>query len=103
MASRTRRGGSGPWKRREGADLDIRSLEEAVLGPVSARLDGFEVQRSVNPGKRYRCPYCEGFIEPGAAHTVGFPAGRPEVRRHYHTACWTRHANSTRGGRRSPA
>lgn len=100
MASRTRRGGSGPWKKHQGAGLDLRSLEQSVLGPVTARVKGFEVRRTVNPDKSYRCPYCEGLIEPGTAHTVGFPFGRPEARRHYHTACWSRQANSNRGGRR---
>jgi hypothetical protein len=99
MASRTRRGGSGPWKRKSGAELDLRSLEESVLGAAAARAAGYEVKKSLNKEKTYRCPYCEGSITPGTPHTVAVPVGRPEDRRHYHSACWMRRANQSRGRR----
>lgn len=98
MASRTRRGGSGPWKNK-GQDLDLRNLEDSLLGPAAARVSGFEVRSSRNQDKTYRCPYCEGTIAPGTPHTVALPAGRPEDRRHYHSACWVRQANRSRGRR----
>lgn len=100
MASRTRRGGSGPWKNRDGSGLDLRSLEDSLLGPAAGRVDGFEVRHTSNHEKRYRCPYCEGWVEPGTLHTVALPSGRPEERRHYHAGCWARQARSGRGGRR---
>ncbi|HVL52071.1 MAG TPA: ATP/GTP-binding protein [Actinomycetota bacterium] len=100
VASRTRRGGSGPWKNKGGAEFDVRSLEEALLGPAAGRVEGFEVRKTSNQDKAYRCPYCEGTIQPRSAHTVAFPSGRPGERRHYHTACWGRQARSL-GGRRS--
>jgi hypothetical protein len=96
MASRTRRGGSGPWKNRTGPVLDIRTLEDSLLGPAAGRVDGFQVRRTSNDQKRYRCPYCEGWVEPGTPHTVAVPDGRPQDRRHYHSACWARQARSTR-------
>ncbi|HEX2052524.1 MAG TPA: ATP/GTP-binding protein [Actinomycetota bacterium] len=102
MPSRTRRGGSGPWKNKAAGDLDIGKLEESLLGPASGRIAGYEVRRTANQPKRYRCPYCEGWVEEGSPHLVAFPSGRPEERRHYHTACWSRQAN-TGGGRRSRA
>ncbi|CAN5896285.1 hypothetical protein BH23ACT12_BH23ACT12_22730 [soil metagenome] len=100
MASRTRRGGSGPWKNRTGRALDIQTLEDCLVGPAAGRVDGFQVRRTSNDHKRYRCPYCEGWVEPGTPHTVAVPNGRPEDRRHYHSSCWARQANSGRGGRR---
>lgn len=100
MASRTRRGGSGPWKNRTEGNLDLRTLEDSLLGPAAGRVDGFQVRRTANDEKRYRCPYCEGWIEPGVRHTVAVPNGRLEDRRHYHSGCWARQANSTRGPRR---
>jgi hypothetical protein len=51
--------------------------------------EGFEV-RTVSGDRRYRCPYCEGWIEPGVAHVVAFPSGRAEERRHYHNGCWVK-------------
>lgn len=100
MASRTRRGGSGPYKSRNvGPGLDLSTLEDSLLGPAAGRVDGFQVRRTSNDQKRYRCPYCEGWVEPGTPHTVAVPNGKPEDRRHYHSACWARQANSTRGGR----
>ena len=102
MASRTRRGGSGPWKSKSPKDLDLRILEESVIGPASGRLEGYDVRRTANHDKRYRCPYCEGWIEERVPHIVAFPSGRPEARRHYHSACWSRQANAG-GGRRSTA
>lgn len=99
MASRTRRGGSGPWKDRSGGPLDVSKLEEALLGPASGRVEGFEVRRTANQDKRYRCPYCQGWVEPGTPHLVAFPSGRPEERRHYHSGCWSRQANAGAGGR----
>lgn len=100
MASRTRRGGSGPWKNRSGGGTDISKLEETLLGPASGRVEGFEVRRTANHQKRYRCPYCQGWVEPVTPHLVAFPSGRPEERRHYHSACWSRQANATTGGGR---
>lgn len=98
MASRTRRGGSGPWKGRAVPDLDLRRLEESVLGPPAARTEGFEVRQAVNRQKQYRCPFCQGWITPGTKHTVALPTGRPEDRRHYHAGCWARQAKAGRGG-----
>jgi hypothetical protein len=49
---------------------------------------GFMVKETRNDSKRYRCPWCEGWIEVGKVHLVAFPEGDQEARRHYHTGCW---------------
>lgn len=69
---------------------------EGVAGPAGAAFEGFEVRPAAGP-KRYRCPWCEGWIEPGIPHVVAFESGRPEGRRHYHSPCWRRYAAAVRG------
>jgi hypothetical protein len=38
--------------------------------------------------KRYTCPGCQGFIEPGEGHLVVVPDHDPDLRRHWHRPCW---------------
>jgi hypothetical protein len=38
--------------------------------------------------KRYRCPGCEHWIEPGVGHLVVVPDDAPDLRRHWHRGCW---------------
>jgi len=38
--------------------------------------------------KRYRCPGCNQWIEPGTGHLVVVPSDAPDLRRHWHHACW---------------
>ena len=41
--------------------------------------------------KVYRCPGCQGEIQPGTAHIVAWNVDySAEDRRHWHTACWKR-------------
>jgi hypothetical protein len=40
--------------------------------------------------KQYRCPGCEQLIPVGIGHKVVIPATAPDLRRHWHTACWSR-------------
>lgn len=40
--------------------------------------------------KTYRCPGCQGTIEPGLGHYVVVPVHAPDERRHWHYACWER-------------
>ena len=98
MPRRPPRTGSSRRRGRE-APLDARALSARLLGPSWARVDGFEVRRSLNHDKRYRCPYCEGWIQPGTVHIVAFPEGQAEDRRHYHTPCWERQSGSRRPDR----
>jgi len=43
--------------------------------------------------KRYRCPGCRQWIEPGTGHLVVVPADAPDLRRHWHHACWQHRDN----------
>ncbi len=40
--------------------------------------------------KRYVCPGCHGVIEAGEGHLVVVPEHTPDLRRHWHRACWHR-------------
>jgi len=41
--------------------------------------------------KVYRCPGCQGEIQPGTAHIVAWNMDySADERRHWHTACWKR-------------
>jgi len=40
--------------------------------------------------KRYVCPGCEGYVEVGEGHVVVVPEHHPDLRRHWHRACWQR-------------
>jgi hypothetical protein len=76
-----------------------------IAGPAWAVVEGYEV-RTVAGAKRYRCPWCQGSVEPGTVHAVAFLAGHPEERRHYHSGCWGRYLESRRhrpGDRSGPA
>lgn len=53
--------------------------------------DEVEVRR-VQPfeaTKRYVCPGCNHGIEVGIGHVVAVPKEAPDLRRHWHHACWT--------------
>lgn len=42
--------------------------------------------------KDYTCPGCHNVIPTGMGHTVAVPRDAPDLRRHWHHACWTRRA-----------
>jgi len=48
--------------------------------------------------RRYVCPGCNQSIEPGTGHTVVVPKEAPNLRRHWHHACWE-HRERRRPGR----
>jgi hypothetical protein len=60
--------------------------------PAGERVEDGHVVRSVagSPtGKGYRCPGCDQVLAAGQPHVVAWPEGRPDERRHWHTACWS--------------
>ena len=62
--------------------------------------EGHEVRR-VQPFeavKAYRCPGCTQEIGPGIGHVVAVPTDAPDLRRHWHHACWE-HRHRRRPGR----
>ena len=40
--------------------------------------------------KDYVCPGCHQTIPAGMGHIVAVPQDAPDLRRHWHAACWTR-------------
>jgi hypothetical protein len=40
--------------------------------------------------KPYLCPGCNQTIPPGTGHLVVVPERAPDLRRHWHLACWDR-------------
>ena len=50
--------------------------------------------------KRYLCPGCSTWIEPGTGHVVVVPEDAPDLRRHWHHGCWWRELRRT--GRPDP-
>jgi hypothetical protein len=78
------------------AAFDPEALSARLLGPEWAQAEGYRVRQSLNRDKRYRCPYCQGWVLPGTVHIVAFPEGRAEDRRHYHTPCWERQSGTRR-------
>ena len=51
--------------------------------------------------KRYLCPGCNQVIEAGVGHLVVVPHDAPDLRRHWHAACWE-HRDRRRPGRPGP-
>jgi len=70
-------------------------ISDRLLGD-EALLEGFVVKGSIADSKRYLCPWCNGWIEPGVRHVVAYPSDRLDERRHYHRGCWQRRAASER-------
>ena len=64
--------------------------------PAGERVEDGYVVRSVagtsagggRGGRPYRCPGCDQELRPASPHVVAWPEGRPDDRRHWHTACW---------------
>jgi hypothetical protein len=47
--------------------------------------------------KSYVCPGCQGTIEKGEGHLVVVPEDTPDLRRHWHRACWHRERRRRNG------
>ncbi|MEX2291754.1 MAG: ATP/GTP-binding protein [Mycobacteriales bacterium] len=59
--------------------------------PVGEQVEDGHVVRRVagtSSPRVYRCPGCDQELRPGSPHVVAWPQGRPDDRRHWHTACW---------------
>lgn len=65
----------------------VDEIKQRLLGSWG-RQDGYLVKETRNETKRYRCPWCEGWVAAGTVHIVAYPEGEPDERRHYHRACW---------------
>jgi len=78
------------------------SAERDLSGVSSRRVEEFDGQdwivQSITGSastKTYRCPGCDHEIRPATPHVVAWPMDEREshglaVRRHWHSACWSR-------------
>ena len=87
-------GGSRRAAMRAAARDRLRSGEEAdgPFVPAGERVEDGHVVRAVSgsgTGRAYRCPGCDQLLPAGSPHVVAWPQGRPDDRRHWHTACWS--------------
>lgn len=73
--------------------MEVAEIAARIAGRPALAREGFEV-RTTTGDRPYRCPYCQGTVEPGTTHVVAFPSGRPEDRRHYHSGCWVKSRGS---------
>jgi len=65
--------------------------EDRPQVPAGERVEDGHVVRAVpgTAGRAYRCPGCDQLLPSGSPHVVSWPQGRPDDRRHWHTACWS--------------
>ena len=56
-------------------------------------LDDVDVQvvQPYQATKTYHCPGCNRPVRPGIGHVVAVPREAPDLRRHWHRACWAGH------------
>jgi hypothetical protein len=62
--------------------------------------DGEVELRRIQPyeaTKAYVCPGCNQVIPKGAGHLVVVPVAAPDLRRHWHRACWANRARRRPG------
>ena len=91
-----RRGGAAGRPRKDGRRREERADEDGRPAWLveSVEIDGEDWSARPVTGaastKAYRCPGCDHLIPPGTAHTVAWPSGRTDNRRHWHTPCWAR-------------
>lgn len=84
-----------------GADPSLRRKLEAKTEAPGDFEDGEVEIRVVHPfqaTKQYLCPGCNQDIEVGVGHLVVVPLDEPDLRRHWHHACW-RFRHRRRAGR----
>jgi hypothetical protein len=70
-------------------------------GGDAAGLEHLEV-RHVHPYeaiKAYLCPGCHHEIPPRTGHEVVVPIDAPDLRRHWHSACWRIEVRRRTGGK----
>ena len=84
----TRRSASSVAADNEG-DIGLAGGFELV--EVDARGDEWVVRRltGVASTKTYRCPGCNQEIRPATPHVVVWPSQAVDMRRHWHTPCWS--------------
>jgi hypothetical protein len=88
MAGGSRRAG----KRAEALAALRSGDEDGPRVPPGERVeDGYVVRNVAGTAspRPYRCPGCDQELTAGMPHVVAWPEGRPDDRRHWHSACWS--------------
>ena len=65
--------------------------EDRPYVPAGERVEDGHVVRAVAgtaSARPYRCPGCDHELRAASPHVVVWPEGRPDDRRHWHSACW---------------
>lgn len=81
---------AGAGRAGPGAGHDLAGGTPDPIDPVTgmpAELRHIQPYRAL---KRYTCPGCNQDIEAGTGHVVVIPQEAPDLRRHWHRACWQR-------------
>ena len=78
--------------------------EDTIDEGTGSWLDDVEVRflQPYQATKAYLCPGCNRDMPPGTGHLVVVPREAPDLRRHWHRACWERELrrrNGRDGGR----
>ena len=83
--------GSRRSARRAEALAALKAGDPVVRTPVGERVeDGWVVRALSGSGdKTYRCPGCDHEVSGRVPHVVAWPEGQPDLRRHWHTPCWS--------------
>lgn len=73
-------------------DLETAVPPAVLQAPLSdpAAMETVGLVQPYQARKRYACPGCHGVIEAGEGHLVVVPEHTPDLRRHWHRACWYR-------------
>ncbi len=90
--------GSRRSARRAVAEAALRTDGPAPGRPVGERVEDGYVVRAVAgtaSARPYRCPGCDQELTAASPHLVVWPDGRPDDRRHWHTACWSARGRRT--------
>lgn len=80
-------------------DLESANLPSSLqVPPGDARaMETVGLVQPYHARKRYVCPGCHGAIEAGEGHLVVVPEHTPDLRRHWHRACWHRERRRRHG------
>ena len=94
--------GSRRAEQRRVAERALRSGDDTPLRPPTgdAMEDGWVVRVLSGAGstKEYRCPGCDHEVVAGVPHTVSWPEGQADLRRHWHSPCWAARSRRHRRG-----
>lgn len=103
--TKNRMPGKGRSNRRKplepkGGEIHYHGSEVAVFDPLTGWEATLRAVQGFQATKAYICPECNDEIKIGISHMVVVPIEAPDLRRHWHTYCWTRRSNRNPAPRR---